>query len=133
MDAAVAECGDRRIKRVVLFVKKDLTKRCPLSAAAEIAGLEAAYFSRLFRKTTGQTFNEWNARVRMEEAKAQLRIVDLSITAIAASVGYEDLTTFERVFRRSQHLCPRQYRAQELRRFAERQETPIRGQEVPRP
>lgn len=133
MDVTVAECGDRRIKRVLLLVKKDLTKRWTLSAAAEIAGLEAAYFSRLFRKTTGQTFSEWNARIRMEEAKAQLRIVDLSVTAIAASVGYEDLTTFERVFRRSQHLCPRQYRAQELRRFAERQETPIRGQEVPRP
>jgi YesN/AraC family two-component response regulator len=56
------------------------------------------------------SFTEWNARVRIEEAKELLRSVDLSITAISASVGYDDVTTFERVFKRLEGVCPRAHR-----------------------
>jgi two-component system response regulator YesN len=56
------------------------------------------------------TFAEWNARTRVAEAKGLLRIADLSITAVAANVGYEDVTTFERVFRRLEGISPREYK-----------------------
>ena len=36
--------------------------------------------------------------------------VDRSIWEIAAAVGYSDLTTFERVFRKHVGLCPRAFR-----------------------
>ena len=37
------------------------------------------------------SFTEWNARVRVDEAKRLLRAIDLSITAVGASVGYDDV------------------------------------------
>ena len=107
----MASCEDRRITRVLRAVAQDLTKRQTLAEAAKIAGLEAAYFSRVFRRTTGLTFGEWSARIRVEEAKTLLRTIDLSITSIAVSVGYADVTTFGRVFRRIERVSPRQYRA----------------------
>jgi AraC-like DNA-binding protein len=48
--------------------------------------------------------------VRVEEAKRLLCVSDLSVTGVAASVGYGDLTTFNRVFRRWEGVCPREYR-----------------------
>lgn len=108
---AVAACEDRRITRVLRLVAHDLTRRHTLRDAAKVAGLEPAYFSRVFQRTTGLTFSEWSARVRVEEAKSMLRVLDASITSIAVSVGYTDVTTFERVFRRIERVTPRQYRA----------------------
>jgi YesN/AraC family two-component response regulator len=68
--------------------------------AAEIVGLERTYFSRFFRNAVGQTFFEWNQEIRMQRAKTLLRRKDRSITSVALAVGYRDLTTFERAFKR---------------------------------
>ena len=92
------------------FVTQDLTKRPTCAAAARIAGLERAYFSKRFAIVMRVSFTEWSARIRVDEAKRLLLAIDLSITAIGASVGYEDVTTFERVFRRLEGICPREHR-----------------------
>lgn len=112
-------CHDRRVSRVLRQVMQDLTQRATCASAARIAGLERAYFSKRFRLVMNVTFSEWNARVRIEEAKHLLRSIDLSITAISASVGYDDVTTFERVFKRLEGICPRAHR----RRITQNAET----------
>ena len=86
-DSRVTICHDRRVRRVLQAVARDLTKRIPLAGAASIAGLEPAYFSRCFRKTMGVCFIEWSTFTRIEEAKKLLVIADLSIIGVAASVG----------------------------------------------
>jgi transcriptional regulator GlxA family with amidase domain len=110
VDSRMFACPDRRIARVLDAVAGDLSKRVTLADAAAKAGLQREYFSRLFHRRTGMTFASWNARIRVDEAKRLLCVADLSVTAVAASVGYRDLTTFTRVFRRYTRMCPRQYR-----------------------
>ena len=107
-------CNDRRVARVLRHVLQDLTRRATCASAARVAGLERAYFSKLFRNVMCVTFTEWNAAVRVAEAKRLLRAIDLS-TAVSASVGYDDVTTFERVFKRLEGVCPRDHRRQLLR------------------
>jgi hypothetical protein len=48
-----------------------------------------------------------------------LHELDLSITAVSASVGYDDVTTFERVFKRLEGVCPREHRRRISRRAAQ--------------
>jgi two-component system response regulator YesN len=120
-------CEDRRVERVVRAVEGNLTKRQTLTDAAGVAGLRPAYFSKLFRRVTGETFVEWNARIRVTEAKKLLRILDLSVTAIAISVGYADVTTFERAFRKLEHRSPRQYRASQGTRGSEGKKRRLKG------
>ena len=86
-------CNDRRVARVLRHVMQDLTMRATCASAARVAGLERAYFSKLFRSVMCVSFTEWNASVRIAEAKRLLREIDLSITAVSASVGYDDVTT----------------------------------------
>src|SRR5215471_8170326 len=104
------ECHDRRIAHAMEFVLRDLTHRRSANEVACAAGLQAAYFSRRFRQITGHSFSEWNAITRIEEAKRLLHTLDLSILSVALCVGYEDATTFTRVFRRYERMCPRQFR-----------------------
>lgn len=111
-------CNDRRVLRVLRHVLRDLTARPTCASAARLAGLERAYFSKRFRSVMRVSFTEWSARVRVEEAKRLLHAIDLSITAIAASVGYDDVTTFERVFKRLEGICPREHRRRMTRDVA---------------
>jgi transcriptional regulator GlxA family with amidase domain len=108
--------NDRRVQRVVHSIKHDLSRRPTLAEAGAIACLSPAHFSRCFYRTMGVGFAEWNACIRVEQAKDLLRFIDLSVTAIAASVGYLDATTFARVFRRVERMSPRQYRSRNWRR-----------------
>ena len=117
-------CFDRRIARVIKLALEDLSKRPTLIKAANDAGLRPAYFSRRFHRVTGVTFAAWNAQVRVQEAKRLLAAIDLSITAVAASVGYSDVTTFARVFRRHKGTCPQAYRRSRVTE-GQRQETPV--------
>lgn len=117
-DCALPVCDDRRVARVLRHVVQDLTKRATCASAARIAGLERAYFSKRFRSVMLVSFTEWNARVRVDEAKRLLRALDLSITAVGASVGYDDVTTFERVFKRLEGVSPREHRRRVARAIA---------------
>jgi two-component system response regulator YesN len=109
-------CNDRRVARVLRYVLADLTRRATCASAARVAGLERAYFSKLFRSVMCTTFTRWNACVRIAEAKRLLGALDLSITAVGASVGYDDVTTFERVFKRVEGVSPREHRRRLARR-----------------
>ena len=103
-------CFDRRIVRAILFVSRDLTHRASLTEAANAAGLQPNYFARRFRQTTGSSFGKWSGRARVAEAKRLLRCLDMPVISVALSVGYDDTTTFARLFRRHEGMCPRQYR-----------------------
>ena len=100
-----------RLHRLLLYVEYHLSEPLSLAMAAEIVGLERTYFSRFFRNAIGQTFFEWNQEIRMQRAKTLLRRKDRSITSVALVVGYRDLTTFERAFKRcGRGIGPRAYR-----------------------
>ena len=101
---------DRRVERVLDAIESNLAIRISRSAAARIANLESAYFSRRFRRVTGVSFADWNACVRVEAAKQLLATLDLSIARIADELGYAAVSTLERVFRRHVGLSPREYR-----------------------
>ena len=103
-------CSDRRVARVLRYLTDDLTRRPTLSDVSRVAGLETTYFSKLFRAIVGTPYAEWSRRLRVHRARQMLGIADLSITAIAAAVGYMDVTTFERAFRSVEGTCPREYR-----------------------
>jgi AraC-like DNA-binding protein len=103
-------CSDRRVARVLRYVAEDLTRRPKLADVSRLAGLELTYFSKRFRIVVGFSYAEWSTRLRVHRAGHFLEIADLSITAIAAAVGYMDVTTFERAFRRIEGMCPREFR-----------------------
>jgi transcriptional regulator GlxA family with amidase domain len=96
------------------IVLRDLTVRHSRTAVAQAASVEPTYFSKLFRDTVGLTFRDWNKTIRVAAAQTLLRTSDRQIRDIAAAVGYADLTTFERVFRKTTGMRPREYRVEEL-------------------
>ena len=61
--------------------------------------------------TTGQNFTAYLNAVRIEKAQALLLETDETVLEIAFSCGYENVSYFNRVFRRQTGYSPLQYRS----------------------
>lgn len=99
----------RRVKR---FVDKNYSEDLPLSRVARVAGLERSYFSTFFHLKTGVCYRDWLSYKRVVLAARLLAESDHSITNTAFRVGFNDLRTFERAFKKWLGKTPRAYKAQ---------------------
>lgn len=99
-----------RLRRVKEHVEQALADDISLESAARVAGLEAKYFSSYFRRKTGRCFKHWLAERRIEKAMHMMRACDYTIAQVAFSVGFRDLRTFERTFKKCTGITPRAYR-----------------------
>lgn len=101
----------RRLERVWHFVEENYPERISLADAAQIAGMERTAFSDFFRRKTGICFRDWLALVRVIKAKELMSENNHRMREIAHKVGYRDLRSFERVFRRVAGCSPNQYKS----------------------
>jgi len=77
---------------------------------AEASGLNERTFLRRFRKATGEAPLEYVQRLRIEQAKRLLSGSSQSLEQITRSVGYEDVSSFRRLFKQLAGLSPTVYR-----------------------
>lgn len=81
---------------------------------ARIAGIGTRTFKRRFKEATGETPLHYIQQLRIEAAKHQLESTQQQTSQIIWSVGYEDASSFRRLFKRSVGCTMEQYR----RRFS---------------
>jgi AraC-like DNA-binding protein len=98
------------IRRLELALRNSPSTRVSLSDISQVLHLEKTYCSRLFPALVGKSFSRWLREIRMACAQRMLVESSCSITALAHEVGYDDLTTFERNFRKTYGVCPTTYR-----------------------
>jgi AraC family transcriptional regulator len=82
-----------------------------LTDLAGEAAMSPYHFFRTFREVVGMTPYQFVLRTRLHRAAVLLRCSDASISTIAFDVGFNDLSTFNRRFRRAMGSSPRAYRA----------------------
>jgi len=98
------------ISRARQFIAKNQGGAICLATVAKAVNTSTFYFCKLFKRTTGLTFTEYLARVRIEKAKALLLEPNRRISEVAYDVGFQSLTHFNRVFRKIEGQSPSNYR-----------------------
>ena len=73
-------------------------------------GLNPSYFSRLFSSKAGMPLVEYINRIRIQKSCLLLKRSEASIMEIALAVGYNNLSHFNRYFRRLMGKSPHEYR-----------------------
>lgn len=81
-----------------------------LSALAELFHYSEPYLCTLIKQNTGHNFTELIKRLRMSEAVDYLTNTNLKVSEIAEKVGYNSADHFSRVFRKTYHMSPQEYR-----------------------
>jgi YesN/AraC family two-component response regulator len=100
------------VKQAAAYIQQNHARSFSLIELADSIGVSKSYLSRIFKLDTGISLWDYLNRFRIQKAKELLLLTDASITAIAADVGYEDVSYFSRVFRELAGCSPRAYRQQ---------------------
>ena len=98
------------IRKSIRYISKNFSRNLTLEEVAEQVHLNPAYFSTLFKQSTGSSFKEYLNMVRVEESKRLLSNTDYSIIDISLAAGFGDQSYFSKVFKKYTGMTPKQYR-----------------------
>lgn len=105
----IKEGREERIVDIMNYLKnhyKDVT----LDELAENFNLSKPYLSKYIKENAGITFQEAVKQARMKKARTLLKESNQTVESIAASVGYENVEHFNRLFKKSYGMTPVQFR-----------------------
>lgn len=95
------------------FLQQNYSRSITVEDAARQAGVSRSYLYRAFQAEFGCSPSAYLIRYRIQRACQLLRHSQLSIDAVAASVGFQDPFYFSRAFHRETGRSPSAYRAAE--------------------
>lgn len=95
---------------LLAYIDTHYAEDISLDEAADMSGFSKYYFTRLFKQITDFTFADYVARKRISAAQKMLS-TDLPITDIAFQTGFNNLTTFNRSFKKYTGCSPSEYRS----------------------
>jgi AraC-like DNA-binding protein len=101
---------ERRIAEAVRHIAAAAGESISLGDLAGRAGLSPYHFLRTFHRVAGMTPYQFVLRTRLHRAAVRLRTCDDTVSAIAFEAGFNDLSTFNRRFRRVMGASPVVYR-----------------------
>lgn len=102
----------RKLNMVCDFIHANLQALPPQREIAKMARLSPAAFSHFFKRCVGKTYEEYVNELRISRACHALLETDAGITGIAFDAGFNNLSNFNRRFRKLKQMTPREYRNQ---------------------
>jgi AraC family transcriptional activator of pobA len=94
------------------FIEQHYREPISLASVADTVGLTPGHLTTVVRRKTGRTVQRWITERRMADARRLLRETDLTIEAVAGTVGYRQTSHFIKHFRRDHTLTPANWRRQ---------------------
>ncbi|OZG72263.1 transcriptional regulator [Hahella sp. CCB-MM4] len=101
---------DERIKQAQEWMEQNYADQFSVDDIADRVGLGARTFKRRFKEATGETPISYLQQVRIEAVKNLLETTIKSFNEIIWEVGYEDISSFRRLFKRETGCTMEQYR-----------------------
>lgn len=101
---------DPDILKAQIWLEKRISETINLEALASDLGLSSRNFIRRFKEATSQTPNNYLQNLRIERAKHLLEASRQTFEQITMQVGYEDGSSFRRLFKERVGLTPSAYR-----------------------
>jgi len=99
-----------RLKKLLSYMKTNISERLKLEDAAQVACMEKTAFSKFFSRTVGITFHDFVQQWRVASAVDQMLATDNSLTQIAFATGFQSMITFERAFKKRTGMTPSEFR-----------------------
>ncbi|MEC0304971.1 helix-turn-helix domain-containing protein, partial [Terribacillus saccharophilus] len=97
------------VERAEVFIENYYYKDITLQDVAARAGMNATYFSMLFKERTGTTYIKYLTNVRIKKAK-ELLLNGGKVKEVSEQVGYHSYRHFTEVFKKHTGVSPGLYR-----------------------
>ena len=107
------EEDNKMVSDVKRYIKENLSEDISVAGIAAHFYISPNYFSRLFKRVTGERCNEYIARQRIKKAQHLLSSTNMKIGQVALEVGYRDTNYFSLAFKKHLGISPGQFRQKE--------------------
>lgn len=102
--------GDKTIRRAEQYMLEKVAENPNIDQIAAYVCLSPRHFKRRFKQANGETPLHYLQRLRVQVAKDLLENTSDSIDEITSQIGYEDSSTYRRLFTKHTTISPRAYR-----------------------
>jgi YesN/AraC family two-component response regulator len=99
------------VEKAKSFIANNISKPITVKDVADSVNLSAEYFTKLFKRATGQNIKEYIARSKISAAKEMLEHSNISVSMITLELGYSYFSHFTQVFKKYEHMTPSEYRS----------------------
>lgn len=98
------------IKKMMLYLQEQYTETIALSDMADHFHVSKGHLCRFFKEMTNTTPMNYLNYYRINKSAQLLRNTDLEISAIAGQTGFNNISYYNRTFRKYMHMTPGEYR-----------------------
>lgn len=105
----------QRLNTVISFIQTHYQQSITLGQLADLVHLSEGQFCRLFKTFTGMSPNQYLIRYRILQSCQLLLQTDQSITQIALSCGFNNISYYNRAFLKIMNTPPGEYRSSNFR------------------
>lgn len=99
-----------KMKAIIKYVENNYRNKISIHDISNELSLSQSHFMRLFKNTMGTSFINYLNEYRLTMASKLLISSDAAIIQIAAEVGFENLSYFNRLFKKQFGVSPREFR-----------------------
>ena len=101
--------SDVLVKQVQEYIENNFEQSIQVSDLATMVNVTSRTLNRRFQSCIAMRPIEYIQAVRIEQAKRLLESGKVSIKSLAYQVGYNDISSFTRLFKRATELTPKEY------------------------
>ena len=101
--------SDVLVKQIQEFIENNFEQSIQVSDLATMVNVTSRTLNRRFQSCVAMRPIEYIQAVRIEQAKRLLESGKVSIKSLAYQVGYNDISSFTRLFKRATELTPKEY------------------------
>ena len=111
----LSENEGMRMQAVMNFTLDSLSDQIKLEEVAELANMSTNAFCRYFKQRTNKSYFQFLLEIRVEHACNLLTSkVDLSISEVSELSGFQNLSNFNRRFKKEKGVSPSQFRRENV-------------------
>lgn len=100
----------QKLKSVLSQIEEGYTQKLTIHKIASDCGYSESHFMRWFKEMTGTSFGNYLIDYRLEKAAALLKTSTLTVLDIAEQCGFDNISNFNRLFKKKFELTPNQFR-----------------------
>lgn len=102
-----------KLKTILKYVEEHYNEPLSIEDMANLIHYSKSHFMKFFKTHMNMGFTQYLNHYRMSMAAKLLVSTDDSVLTIAVSSGFDNLSYFNRLFKREFHMTPREYRRQQ--------------------
>jgi YesN/AraC family two-component response regulator len=113
--ASSADDSKDDVQRAKEYILANISNDISVKDVADYVHLSPEYFSKLFKKETGENVKNYILRIKVDAAKDLLENPNIPVSMVASELGYSNFSHFTQMFKKHENVTPSEYRKQSLK------------------